>query len=298
MRRSTLLILCVAALLPAIALAAPQRIRVDATEYPFSAVGRLNVAGHSYCSAVLVGERIALTAAHCLWLTSENRWWPPSVVHFVPGYQGGDAPLHALAIRYLIADCAADNGAGCGGPRRVDADWAVVELAEPLGRTAGWIAVGAAGRSDLIGRLGYRMDSRHAMTLDFGCIIAPPPPGNDLLFRDDCGAVRGDSGGPVLAFGVDGVRLIGLTAATMKGGAAPQALSVAAAAFADHARFPAAAQVLQSAAVGRSGGHPPAAGALPAETIRMLDPDDAAPPSFARLYSLLAKAAAAPAPRP
>jgi protease YdgD len=300
MQRFSLVICAVIALLPLICQADPRRTHVSATEYPFSAIGRLNVGNHSFCSAVLVAERLVLTAAHCLWLPSENRWWPPSAVHFTPSYQGGDMPLHSLAARYAVADCAADNGDRCAGPRHFDADWAVIELAEPLGLAAGWIAVGAARGSDLIGRVGYHKASRDAMTLDYGCkVVGPPlPGGGEQLFRDDCGALPGTSGGPVLAFAADGPRLIGITTASVKGTSYAQAVSVPAAAFADRARFPAAAQILQSAGVGRNAGHAPPSGALPAETIKILDPGNTAPPSFALLQKLLARTGADQAPAP
>jgi protease YdgD len=289
--------LVVAVLSPSGARASPQRIHVDAVEYPWSAVGRLNVGGHSYCSAVLVADNLLLTAAHCLWYAPENRWWPASAVHFVPAYQGGEAPLHSLATRYVVADCPAIDAVGCPKPHQPSADWAVVELAEPLGRIAGWIAVGGAASSDPIGRLGYRAETRHALTLDFGCSLLRR---DDSLFTDDCGAVHGDSGGPVLAFQPDGPHLIGITIAVQGNGHATWAVSIAAASFADHDRFPQAVALLQAAAVGRGPGHPPSPGGpadpLPVSTIRALDPNGTSPPSFARLRELLAKTASSGVP--
>src|SRR5271154_3135713 len=103
MRRFRLTLCFIVALLPLIGQAAPQRIHVDAAEYPFSAIGRLNVGGHGYCSAVLVAERIVLTAAHCLWLPSENRWWPPSAGVFCAGLSRRRGAA-ALARRPIL-DC-------------------------------------------------------------------------------------------------------------------------------------------------------------------------------------------------
>ena len=42
------------------------RMIADATAYPWSAIGRLNIARRGHCTAVLVAPKLILTAAHCL----------------------------------------------------------------------------------------------------------------------------------------------------------------------------------------------------------------------------------------
>jgi protease YdgD len=260
--------------------AAPKRLHVEAMEYPFSAAGRLNMGGRAWCSAVLIGPRHIVTAAHCLWNPVSQAWWPASSIHFIAGYQGGEASLVSLAQHYVIAD-----GYDATAP---DKDWAIVELAEPLGERAGWIT-GALSPQRPIGQLGYRADSAHAMTLDFGCqMITNWRP--DGLSWNDCDAMHGDSGGPLLSFTKDGPRLLGIVVVSGHVNGRAMTASVPASALTDAVRFPRAATA--AAAAGWGGpAHAPTAGspvaALPVQTLARLGSGDRKP-SLALLATLLA----------
>jgi V8-like Glu-specific endopeptidase len=293
MRLSSYCGLLVALFIALPAFAAPQRLRVEAMEYPWSAMGRLNMAGRAYCSAVLIGERHILTAAHCLWNAARQDWWPAGSIHFIAGYQGGEALLVSLVKNYVIADHY--RGEPPADLTHADTDWAIAELEEPLGKNAGWIASDARpGHADLLGHLGYRAESRFAMSLDYGCKILGTIDQNRLLW-DDCEAAHGDSGGPLLSFQADGPHVLGITIEVRKSAGGTQTGSVALSNFSDVTHFPLAARAALAAGLGRPGGHAPDAGspasALPVKTMAALG-DEGRPATMAALKKRLADKAA------
>src|SRR5262245_7198903 len=73
------------------------RVPADSTVWPWTAIGRLNREIGGHCTAALIGARQVLTAAHCLFNTSTQRWVLPQEVHFVAGYQRGKYAAHSRA---------------------------------------------------------------------------------------------------------------------------------------------------------------------------------------------------------
>lgn len=66
--------------------------------YPHKYVGRLSFrvpGGTSYCSATSISGNVMLTAAHCLYDTTNNRWYSNWV--FTPAYRNGNAPYGSFA---------------------------------------------------------------------------------------------------------------------------------------------------------------------------------------------------------
>src|SRR3546814_18678401 len=53
------------------------RMTADEQEYPWSALGRLNLAGQGFCTGVLVGPAPVLPQARCLLRRPQRRGFPP-----------------------------------------------------------------------------------------------------------------------------------------------------------------------------------------------------------------------------
>src|SRR5262245_8940392 len=112
---------------------------VSSAEYPWSTIGRLNTITGSFCTAVLVGRRIVLTAAHCLYDRRVRHWLPPYAVHFLAEYDRGKFIAHSLALDYWLSPTY--SVAGRAGSGTASADWALVLLRDPVGDKAGYVAL-------------------------------------------------------------------------------------------------------------------------------------------------------------
>ena len=153
------------------------RMIVEAMEYPWSALGRVNTGGRGFCTGILIGPRLVLATARCLYNGVEGRWWAPGEIHFVAGYQRDAAPIHAGAAGTEVAP---DFVPGAGTSlANVTGNWALITLQAPLGLEAGWLALRrldrAARRRLGLGegfafQAGYRRGWAHSTTIKLGCV--------------------------------------------------------------------------------------------------------------------------------
>lgn len=207
--------------------AADDRAAVDVAQPPWNAVVRVQTNLGGRCTGALVGARLVLTAAHCLFNARTGRLLAPSSLHVLFGYERGGYAAHRLVDRSV----AGPGYDGRQAARSIGADWALLTLAGdapagarplPLLRTPPMPGTAAA-------LPGYSQDRTHVLMADRDCritaVAAPPAP---ALLRHDCAGTRGTSGGPLLVRDGGGWAVAGVAVAAGGDGS----IAVAATAFA------------------------------------------------------------------
>jgi protease YdgD len=167
---------------------------LDASVYPWSAVGVLSLDDDAECTGSLVARDVVLTAAHCVH-DDDGNLAPAGVFRSGFGRRGG--PLEATVTGYFVAPRFS--------PRLFDetdkldgTDWTYLRLDRPLGDELGVISIMTLTNLDgvTLDQAGYSWDTEGHLSGHLGCEAAAL--GADGTLEHRCDTTNGDSGSPIL----------------------------------------------------------------------------------------------------
>jgi V8-like Glu-specific endopeptidase len=176
----------------------------------WEAVGRINLGDRGYCTGALIAPDLVLTAAHCLYYPGTDQAVPIGELVFLAGWRNGRAEAYR-SVRRIVAHPEYQYEVS-GGPSRVAADLALLELEQPI-RNPSIRPFATAARPDEgaeVGIVSYATGRDEAPSLEEVCHVLARQDGALML---SCDVDFGASGAPIFVIEEGEPRIVSVVSA-------------------------------------------------------------------------------------
>lgn len=173
----------------------------------FDAVGRLNIAGSSFCTATLIAPEWVATAAHCMFFRRTGRLAPVDRVHFLAGFRKGEYVAHRRAAEIVVHPAYSgllNSASGPVDPAEIAADVALIRLEAPISpEEATPISIAPAPRPGArLTAVSYARDRSQLPSIERNCVVVWI---EASAVVSTCDANFGGSGGPLFVVNENGL---------------------------------------------------------------------------------------------
>lgn len=180
---------------------APRRMLAAHEQVEWRGVGRLNFEDGGYCTATLLSDSLAITAAHCLFDKTRRR--NDVEIWFAAGYRDGKWEAIRQSRRSAVHPDYSPSEDGSSKVARVGSDIALIELDAPVLGTAipHYPAASMPGQGGAVALLSYGRGRSRAMSMQEPCRVLQRHRDVAAL---DCEVAPGSSGSAVFRRGPGG----------------------------------------------------------------------------------------------